>query len=66
VRQQSLGRSVVCTHCAAAFVAEEPELSVKEPISYGPGGNRSWQGLVGLILLFVFAAVAVWILALRS
>jgi len=61
VRQQSLGRSVVCTHCAATFVAQPPA-PAPEPPSYGPGGSRAWQGAAGMVLLLAFAALAVWLL----
>jgi len=63
VRKQSLGRSVVCTYCGAAFEAEESGQASQEPLSYGPQHSGEWQIAVGLIVLVAAAIPAVLLLA---
>jgi hypothetical protein len=63
VRQKSLGCSVVCTYCAASFVAEESARTSQEPLSYGPDSSGDWQLKFGMILLLAVAVLAVWLLA---
>jgi len=65
VRQQSLGRAVVCTHCAKSFTAEEPELDVPGPERYlcEADSPQWWHVVGGLAVLLTAIALAVWALA---
>jgi hypothetical protein len=65
VRQQSLGRAVVCTHCAKQFRADvpEPDVPSREPFSYGYDGPKGWHVVGGLVLLLAPAALVVWAVA---
>ncbi len=66
VRQESLGRKVVCTHCQKPFIAETPLPDMPgsgTPISYVPGNPGPWQGTIALVLLVGAAVLALWLLS---
>ena len=61
----SLGRVVICPHCAARFEAEETYRPVREPLAYRTSqGPRPWQVALGLVLLLLAAAIALTVSAL--
>jgi hypothetical protein len=68
VREKSLGRAVVCTHCAKSFTADTPEPDQPGPerYLYEADSPQWWYVVGGLVVLLTVVALVVWNLARRS